>query len=255
VPAGAAEAPFLTATWRYLTFFNYEVDPALLTPRLPAGTELDTWHGRALVSLIGLRFLDLRVLGRAIPGHQAFDQINLRFYVRRPLGEGDWRPGVVFIREIVPRHLIAGIARFWYREPYLRLPTRHLLVDGGGHGTFTVRYEWKHRSRWHAMSGHGAGQPAMFAPGSVEAFITERYSGYRARPGGRTSEFQTGHPPWHVWPLRDARLDADLAPLLGPALARHLARPPHSVFVADGSEVAVYAPRPLAPGAPPGAAA
>ena len=255
--AGGDEPPFLTATWRHLAFLNYEVDPALLTTRLPVGTELDTWHGHALVSLIGLRFLDLKVLGLAIPGHQAFDQINLRFYVRRFVGESDWRRGVVFIKEIVPKRLIAAIARMWYREPYARLPTRHTMGGGGppGLGPFTARYDWKHRGRWQAISGHGAGQPAVFAPGSVEDFITERYWGYRADPTGGTTEFRTAHPPWRVWPLRDPRLEGDVAPLLGAELSRHLAGPPHSAFLADGSPVAVYPPHPLAADEPPGAAA
>jgi uncharacterized protein YqjF (DUF2071 family) len=257
VAGGDDEAPFLTATWRHLAFLNYEVDPALLTARLPLGTELDTWHGRALVSLIGLRFLDLRVLGRAIPGHQAFDQVNLRFYVRRPVGDGDWRRGVVFVKEIVPKRLIAGIARLWYREPYARLPTRHTMSGGAppGLGPFIARYEWRHRGRWQAISGHGAGQPAVFAPGSVEEFITERYWGYRARPAGPTTEFGTRHPPWRVWALRDPCLEGDVAPLLGGALSRHLAGAPHSAFLADGSAVAVYPPRPFAVDTPPGAAA
>jgi hypothetical protein len=95
----------------------------------------------------------------------------------------------------------------------------------------------------------------VFAPGSVEDFITERYWGYRARPAGRTTEFRTRHPPWRVWPLRDPHLDGDVAPLLGAALRQPLAGPPHSAFLADGSAVAVYAPRPLAADNPPGAAA
>jgi len=33
--------PFLTAEWRKLAFANYPVDPAVLQPCLPFGTELD----------------------------------------------------------------------------------------------------------------------------------------------------------------------------------------------------------------------
>ncbi len=38
---------FLTARWRYLAMLNYEVDPAILRSRVPAGTELDTWRHAA----------------------------------------------------------------------------------------------------------------------------------------------------------------------------------------------------------------
>jgi len=33
--------PFLTAEWRYLAMLNYAVDPVVLTPIVPAGTEVD----------------------------------------------------------------------------------------------------------------------------------------------------------------------------------------------------------------------
>lgn len=85
---------------------NYEIDPALLLPFVPKGTELDTWNGTTFASMVGFLFLDTRVLGMAIPFHRDFEEINLRFYVRRRAEEG-WRRGVVFVKEIVPRLAIA----------------------------------------------------------------------------------------------------------------------------------------------------
>ena len=83
--------PFLTAQWRHLVMLNYEVDADVLTPLVPAGTALDLWQGRALVSVVGFRFLDTRVLGAAIPRHRAFDEVNLRLYVRRDAPGGQTR--------------------------------------------------------------------------------------------------------------------------------------------------------------------
>jgi uncharacterized protein YqjF (DUF2071 family) len=103
---------------------------------LPRGTELDDWQGRTLVSLVGFRFLDTRILGAPIPLHRDFDEVNLRFYVRRRSPEG-WRRAVVFVREIVPRRAIAVVARIWYNEPYIALPMRHAIaMDYWG---YTVR--------------------------------------------------------------------------------------------------------------------
>jgi uncharacterized protein YqjF (DUF2071 family) len=101
---------FLTAEWRHLAMLNYEVEASLLLPFVPAGTELDRWHGKAFVSLVGFRFLKTRILGFTIPFHANFDEVNLRFYVRRQQGD-EIRRGVVFIREIVPRRAIAFVAR------------------------------------------------------------------------------------------------------------------------------------------------
>src|SRR3954453_16006147 len=105
---------------------NYEIEPEVLRPYLPVGTELDAWNGRTYVSMVGFQFLNTRVRGLAIPFHRNFEEINLRFYVRR-LGPDGWRRGVVFIKEIVPRFAIAAVARLFYNENYVALPTRHQL--------------------------------------------------------------------------------------------------------------------------------
>ena len=55
--------PFLTARWRHLAMLNYEIDAAALAQDMPAGTEADTWRGRAFVSMVGFLFLETRVLG------------------------------------------------------------------------------------------------------------------------------------------------------------------------------------------------
>ena len=116
-------SPFLTAQWRHLVMLNYEIDPKLIQPRVPAGTEIDYWNGRTFVSLVGFRFLDTRLLGWRVPFHTNFDEVNLRFYVRYKSGD-EWRRGVVFVKEIVPRTAIALIARWVYNEQYVALPMK-----------------------------------------------------------------------------------------------------------------------------------
>ena len=60
---------------------------------VPAGTELDLFQGRALVSLVAFHFGDNRALGVPIPFARDYDQVNLRFYVRRLMPDGTWRRG------------------------------------------------------------------------------------------------------------------------------------------------------------------
>ena len=121
--------PFLTAQWRCLAMVNFEIDPAVLRPFVPVGTELDCWQGRAFVSVVGFLFVDTRVWGWPIPYHRDFEEVNLRFYVRRRAEEG-WRRAVVFVKEIVPRAAIAMSARWLYGENYVALPMRHQVEDG-----------------------------------------------------------------------------------------------------------------------------
>ncbi|MCA9269135.1 MAG: DUF2071 domain-containing protein, partial [Planctomycetales bacterium] len=78
-----SKQPFLTAQWRHLAIANFEVDPQTLTPHLPGGTELDFHQGRTFVSLVGFQFRETRLRGWAVPGHVNFEEVNLRFYVRR----------------------------------------------------------------------------------------------------------------------------------------------------------------------------
>ena len=120
--------PFLTANWRYLAMMNFVVDPAILAPFVPAGTELDFYEGETFISVVGFLFLDTRVLGISVPLHRDFEEVNLRFYVKRKSIEG-WKRGVVFVRELVPRRAIAAVARVFYGERYAAVPMRHSIVD------------------------------------------------------------------------------------------------------------------------------
>jgi uncharacterized protein YqjF (DUF2071 family) len=235
------DRPFLTARWRYLAMLNYELPPEVLAPLVPAGTELDSWQGKTFASIVGFLFLDTRVMGIAIPGHRDFEEVNLRFYVRRQAADG-WRRGVVFVKEIVPRLAIAGTARLLYGEKYVALPMRHSILGDPARGGLHVTYGWRHRGRWNGIGAVVEGPAQEALPGSEEEFITEHYWGYSSLRGGGCVEYQVEHPRWRVWslsrPVLDC-LDRDIAALYGPRFAAPLAAGPSSAFLADGSEVVV----------------
>ena len=225
---------FLTAEWRQLVMVNFAVDPAVLEPRVPRGTALDPWRGATLVSVIGFRFLDTRVLGFSIPLHRDFEEVNLRFYVGRDHPDGA-RRGVVFVKEIVPRRAMAAVARYLYNENYVALPMGHRF-ESDSHG---VTYRWRYRGRWNEVGLRAAGLPSLPGDGSEEAFVTEHYWGYVSQRNGSTLEYQVEHPRWRVWRAVDARHACDVASLYGPEFASALAAPPTSAFLAEGSEVLV----------------
>ena len=228
---------------------NYEIAPSLLRRLVPAGTELATWQGTTFVSVVGFRFLDTRILGLRVPGHADFEEVNLRFYVRRRDG-GEWRRGVVFIREIVPRRAIAWLARLTYNEPYRALPMRHDVTRPSDGGATTVSYEWRRAGRWEGLRLRTIGNAKTLIVGSEEEFITEHYWGYTRQRDGSTIEYRVEHPSWRVWQAADARLEADVRSLYGEALAEALGTPPRSAFLAEGSEVTVCRPRRLPAGHP-----
>ncbi len=225
---------FLTAEWRNLLMVNYAIEPAILEPFVPAGTELDFWNGRTFVSIVGFQFLRTKVLGVPIPFHRNFDELNLRFYVRRKV-DGEWRTGVVFVKEVVPRWAIAFVARTVYNENYVRCPMRSKVSVPG-----PLRYDWWHANAWDSVSATVVGEPYSPAPDSEETFITEHYWGYARQRDGSTVEYQVTHPAWPVRKCEAATLSCRTAEFYGPTFAPYLAAPPSSAFAVDGSAVAVY---------------
>lgn len=222
---------FLTAEWRDLVMLNWEVDPALLRGRVPRGTELDAWGGKTFVSVVGFHFLRTRVLGLPLPFHVNFEEVNLRFYVRRE-DPGGVRRGVVFVKEIVPRWAIAWVARAVYNESYVALPMRHERGE-------RVEYAWRTGERWNRVAARPRGEPRALAPGSHEEFVAEHYWGYSAQRDGGSVEYRVDHPPWRVRDVAEPAFDCDVASLYGSDFEPALRAPPASAFLAEGSAVAV----------------
>ncbi len=231
-------ARFLTAQWRQLAMLNFEIDPAALRPLVPAGTELDDWHGRTFASVVGFLFLDARLRGIAIPFHRNFEEVNLRFYVRRKAG-ADWRRGVVFVRELVPRFAIAWVARWVYGENYAALPMQHHIGGPDDAGQRAVSYRWRYRGAENQITLTVAGDATAPSEESLEFFIAEHYWGYARRRDGGTTEYRVDHPPWRIAQSVSAQLTCDVAGLYGERFVDYLRRPT-SAFLAEGSAVTVY---------------
>lgn len=225
----------MTAEWKWLAMANYAVDPSLLDPFVPRGTELDSHDDLVYVSLIGFLFNRSRILGFPIPLHQSFEEVNLRFYVRR----GQKR-GVVFIRELVPRFWVATIARLGYNEKYSAVPMAHRIHTDPTSHTMGAEYVWgasSHRCSLHLTTG---GESYIPAEGSISQFITEHYWGYAAHANGSSKEYQVEHPQWQVRNAREVHVEGDMAHYYGNAFGEVLKRTPDSAFLAIGSDVKVY---------------
>lgn len=237
------ERPFLTADWKYLLMLNYEVDSRLLEPLVPAGTELDLWEGRAMVSVVGFLFHNTRVLGAPVPLHRNFEEVNLRFYVRQMAGD-EVRRGVVFVKEIVPLVAVASVARFLYGENYVALPMGHTVERDRKTGALCrdglVEYWWRQHGKLNRLGGLALGDPHPLEPGSEAEFIAEHYWGYTHRGKRGTGVYQVRHDPWRVWQVAQPYLLCNVAGLYGKEFVPVLRNRPRSAFLAEGSPVAVY---------------
>jgi hypothetical protein len=229
---------FLSAEWRDLVMLNYEVEPSLLNRYVPPGTALDSFKGRTYVSLVGFRFCRTKLFGRfPVPFHVDFDEVNLRFYVRRK-EDSDDRRGVVFIAEVVPKPAIATTARLVYGENYIYLPMRHRIETEKLNKT--AEYQWRVGNQWCRLSAQTIGLPTHPQEVSLEQFITEHYWGYSTQGSDGCVEYQVSHAPWQVWATTKAGFEGEASALYGCELATVLQRCPDCAFVADGSPVVVF---------------
>lgn len=232
---------FLRAEWRNLVMFNYVVDPALLNPFVPAGTELDFFEDRTYVSLIGFEFNRTKVMGFSVPFHRSFEEVNLRFYVRRSSNRG-----VVFIRELVPRLAIAVVARIAFGENYSRTVMSHRVSVQPNSEQVQAEFSWGYGENRCAMQIETEGAASVPSNGSLGQFITEHYWGYTAQRDGGSLEYEVQHPRWPVLNAGKARFLGNAAHFYGPEFARSLSRPPDSALFAEGSPVTVFRGRRIA---------
>ena len=232
---------FLTAQWLHLAILNFEIDPHVLGPLVPAGTELDKWQGRTLVSLVGFLFHDARLWGLAIPFHRNFEEVNLRFYVRRRTGEG-WRRGVVFVKEYAPRRAVAWIARRVYGENYTVAPMRHRidLPQAGPDSTRSANYWWTVDGAENHLAVTADGQAETARRGCEQEFVIEHYWAYTGGMDRHTLEYRVHRPRWKIWPAREASFTGDVARLYGSRFVESLSAPPRSAYLVDGSSVIVF---------------
>jgi uncharacterized protein len=261
------ERPFLTARWTDLLLLNFAVPADLIARDAPLGTEPDLHDGQAYISVVGFHFHNVRVLGVPIPGHTRFDEINLRYYVKRIVGN-DTRRGVVFVREIVPRRAVTLIANCLYYENYITRPMRSVVSMTGSELSTgdTLEYAWSTKTiplplregqgegsslpspaptraathHWNRLAARVAAPLALPPPASLHEFIVEHYWGYSRGRDGQTRECRVSHIPWRVAAADNVTWDCDLAATYDSPFAECLAAPLTSALVADGSPVQVF---------------
>src|SRR5438132_13220965 len=108
-------APVMLQRWHEIAFFHWSCEPALLEPRLPAQLQLDTYDGKAWISLTPFLLTGLRppMVPRALG--LSFPETNLRTYVLGPDGPALW---------------------------FFSLDAAKLLAIAGARATFGLPYFW-----------------------------------------------------------------------------------------------------------------
>ncbi|RQO32193.1 hypothetical protein DBR32_00840 [Taibaiella sp. KBW10] len=226
---------FLTAEWRKLILINYTVDPEILLPYLPAGTVLDLWQGQCYLSVVGFMFLNTRLCSIPIPFHCNFEEVNLRFYVKR-WEENKWKRGVVFLKEMVPKATLSFVANTFYKEHYETVKMKHEIQYSIQ--DLSVSYAWQQK-RWQQISVVAKNELTDILPGSEAEFITEHYWGYTGINTLKTSAYEVVHPRWQQYPVLHYELNIDFGASYGTPFECLNQQTPVSVMLAEGSEIAV----------------
>jgi uncharacterized protein YqjF (DUF2071 family) len=231
-------SPFLRAKWKNLAIVTYKVPDEVLRPYLPPGCELDRLEGSALASFVAFDFKDTKVKGVGFPGFKNFPEINLRFYVK----QGN-RRGVVFIRELVPSRLIAGIARGLYNEPYQAVPMKSETRAEGGR--LDVEHTFTVGGRTQRVRIEGSGELSVPPETSKQHFLKEQEWGFGVLRNGEVVRYRVTHPHWRTYASAKVDLDVDFGAVYGERFAFLSKAKPFSTVVAEGSEIAVLHKQPV----------
>lgn len=227
---------FLQAEWRKLAFVNYVVDKNVLSTYLPAGTEFDLWKGKCFVSLVGMMFKNTRLLGVKVPYHIDFEEVNLRFYVKR-LENGVYKKGVVFVKEIVPKSALTFVAKSIYNENYETLPMQHSWNLGGDEND--IEYRFKKQGKWNSISVRTGSKSTSIEQDSEAEFIIERYWGYAEVDRNKSYEYEVKHSRWDVYGVADYQIDVDFGSVYGKEFDFLNSLNPTSVMLTEGSLVTI----------------
>jgi uncharacterized protein YqjF (DUF2071 family) len=189
-------------TWDDLAFLHWRVDPDELRRLLPRSVELDLHEGDAWLGVTPFLLTHLRLRGLPpLPGVSTFPELNVRTYVTR-----DGKPGIWFFSLDAANVVAVEGAKRLFRLPYERA---RMSCERDGD---RVRFESARPGGSFSGSYRGTGDLFHAEPGSLEAFLVERYCLY-TEDGGRAYRADIHHVPW---PLQrgEARVDLNtIAPV------------------------------------------
>ncbi|MBI1836868.1 MAG: DUF2071 domain-containing protein [Flavobacteriia bacterium] len=227
---------FLKAEWRKLILINYSIAPQQLTKFIPAGTEIDLWNGKCYISLVGFMFLKTRVLGIKVPFHSNFEEVNLRFYVKYK-ENNEWKRGVVFIKELVPKVALTLVANWIYKEHYQTVPMNHDWDSQ--QDNIVISYNFEIQNQIQSIKVTAKNTLTETIQNSEAAFITEHYWGYTKQNTLTTTAYEVTHPKWQIYPIESFQINVDFGLVYGDDFIFLNDKKIESIYLAEGSEITV----------------
>jgi len=213
--------------WRDLLFIHWRVPAAEIAPLVHPRLSVDERDGTGWVSMTPFTLRNGRL--RGLPRLPDFHELNFRTYVTHPRHG----PGIWFFSLDAANGLAVAAARLSVRLPYF--PARMERGEGWYRSERTMG-----RGRFEARFSIGPAR-GRAAPGSLEAFLVERYRLYSRALGPVLWHGPVRHEPWSLADADVAELNEDLSAAAG---MRPLGRP-HSCQWSPGVSVAFEHFRPV----------
>lgn len=228
---------FLEANWERLVSLNYAVDPQLLEKHLPKGTELEKFNDKCYVSLVAFRYSDTKLLKVKVPFYQQFEEVNLRFYIRRKIGVNKWRSEVAFTKLYFPKRALSFVANRVYKENYETRKMKHKWTQDDT--LMRTAYSVK-KDQWHHFEVVTERRPQKIQPDSAEHFFAKHYWGTAQIDASSCTAYMIEHPPWSTHNVIDFSVDVNFGTVFGPEFEMLSTQKPESVQLYDGSPVVVF---------------
>jgi len=217
--------------WRELLFAHWVVDPAVIRPLIPTALPLDLFEGRCYVGAVP--FLMENVTPRCVPslpGLHAFPELNLRTYVT-----AGGKPGVWFFSLDAGQKLAVRAARRFFHLPYYDAKFEIDLTSGQVAYT-SMRTHHRASAAHFSAKYRPVGPVYESCPGTLDAWLTDRYCLYSADQAGNTYRGEIDHPPW---PLQKAEATIHIN-TLGDALAIKMPQQPATLHFAKSLDVRAW---------------
>ncbi len=233
------ERVVMTQTWQDLLFLHWRVPVETLRSLIPAALDLDTFKGEAYVGLVPFTMRNVRPLPfPAFAPLSNFHEINVRTYVRFQ-GEA---PGVWFFSLDASNRIAVQISRRLFHLPYyfakIGLEKREQEGQSPVFSYSSERVQPGSKAL-HAVSAHVEYTPLCLPcasePGSLSAFLAERYLLY-SEARGKLYRGQVHHSPYPLQPaqvftLADSLVkEAGVSVLDSPPLAHYADRVDVEIF-------------------------
>lgn len=225
------QPPVMKQQWAGLGFFHWQVDPEIITARLPAGLHTDTFDGKAWLGIVPFFMRRVRPIALPpVPWLSWFLELNLRTYVHDDHGN----PGVWFFSLDCNQPVAVEIARRLFHLPY-----QHAKMSATTTAKqITYHSRRKNDPRTATYQYPTATQTAPAEPGTLEWFLVERYLLYSTNPRGEIFQGRVHHHPYQIQKFTEPTL-ASTTPLA----LNHFpepSHPPDSSLITAPVNVTIY---------------